>query len=134
MPMATPPSTARGIETMPPMSAATIARNSTPGPNVIVSVAVELVSGIVRIMPRAASNPAIVHTSVDIFLGLIDERRAASGLAADARIAMPYFVWFKKMVNTIARSGTITSTSTCSLRMNKPWNSHVKENAVGNAP
>ena len=112
--MATPPTTARGIETMPPISAATIARSSTPGPKVIVSVAAELVSGMVRIMPSAASNPAIVHTNVDIFLGLIDERRAASGFAADARIAIPYFVWFRKMVNTIASTGTIARTTRCS--------------------
>ena len=134
IPMATPAASARGIERMPPTSAATMARSSTPGPRVMVSVAVELVSGIVRIMLNVASTPASVHTIVDIFFGLIPESRAASGLAAEARIARPCFVWLRKMVRKIATSGTKTRTSRCSLRMNNPSNCQVNENAVGNAP
>jgi hypothetical protein len=118
----------------PPItSRITSTRRSTPGPSVVVSVAVELVSGIVSIMLSAARRPATVHTIVDIFFGLIDESRAASGFAADARIAIPYFVWLRNTVSTIASSGTITRTNTCSLWIVSPSKSQVKSKAVGKA-
>ena len=97
IPIATPPASASGIETMPPMSAAARTRSSRPGPTPSADAPGGL-SGAKSIAAVAASAPAITQTIVDIFLMLMPERRAASALAADARIASPYFVRFRKSV------------------------------------
>ncbi len=46
-----------------------------------------------RMTATAERNPAMVHTAVEIILGLMPVRRARSGLATDARTASPKAVW-----------------------------------------
>ncbi len=90
MPMATPPSSASGSETIPPMSAAASARSRSPAPEPWpAAVPAPIWNGPTSTAVNAAKPPAMVHTNVDIRRGLTPARAAASGFAADARIARP---------------------------------------------
>ena len=55
----------------------------------MVVAVVALLIGAANTMVRVASAPDSVHTSVDIAFTLMPDRRAASGLSADARTASP---------------------------------------------
>jgi hypothetical protein len=79
----------------------------------------------------AARPPAITQTIVDIFLMLMPERRAASALAADARMANPYFVRFMKSVRTMTRIGITTIAVSSAPRTCTPPMSHEPSNAEG---
>ena len=54
----------------------------------VVAVVVLLI-GAANTMVKVARAPDSVHTSVDIAFTLMPDRRAASGLSADARTASP---------------------------------------------
>src|SRR2546423_5064709 len=69
------------------MTAAVIARNSNAGPKL--SPLMKPCVGAVRIAVNADSAPAIAQLSDDIRLAKMPDIRAASGLAAAARIASP---------------------------------------------
>ena len=114
------------------MSAATSTRNSRPGPSVMMSPEVVVVIGAERIVPIVASIPASTHTSVDMRLTLMAARRAASGFAAAARTAIPYFVRLRKSASAMVSSGTTTRMSTCSPRTMTPPIVHVLLMGVGN--
>src|ERR1700722_12818255 len=81
---------ATGKDTIPPIIAATMPRNSVSGPMATRSVEVEPVA--MRITARADRNPARVHTQVDTVLGLIPVRRARSEFDTEARTDSPNFV------------------------------------------
>ena len=76
------------------------------GPMATRSVDVESVA--MRITASADRNPAMVHTAVEIILGLIPVRRERSGLATDARTASPNRVWPSSHHMPSVVSGTAT--------------------------
>ena len=92
-----------------------------------------VVSGAEMMAASVASVPTSTHTSVDIRLMLMEARRAASGLAAEARMASPYRVRDRNSPRASVASGITTSTARCSLRTRTPPTSHVFENGVGYA-
>ena len=91
MPITIAPSTARGNETMPPISAAASPRSSVSGP--MCTSSVDPWSVAVRSTAIAERNPAIVQTPVDTSFGLMPVSRARSALVAAARTASPNAVW-----------------------------------------
>ena len=55
----------------------------------MVVAVVALLIGAANTMVKVARAPDSVHTNVDIAFTLMPDRRAASGLSADARTASP---------------------------------------------
>ena len=130
-PIATPAPSATGSDDMRATSAAVSARSRNAGPMVKSSPADVVVSGAEMMAASVASAPASTHTSVDIRLMLMEARRAASGLAAEARMASPYRVRVRNSPRASVARGITTSTARCSLRTRTPPTSHVFENGVG---
>ena len=64
-------------------------------------------------------------------LMLIPERRAASALAADARMARPYFVRLRNSVNAMTRMGITTMTVSSGPWISRPPTRHDPVKAVG---
>ncbi len=88
-------------------------------------------SGPNSIAAVAARMPAITHTIVDIRLMLMPDSRAASALAADARMASPYFVRFRKSVSAMTRTGITTTTVSSGPCITRPPIRHDPVKAVG---
>ena len=131
MPIAIPPSMARGNETMPPTSAAAMPRNKVSGP--MCTRSVDAVSVAVRNTDIVARNPAIAQTPVDTSLGLMPVMRARSELVAAARTASPNAVWPSSHHRPSAISGTTIRISSwlADTSMSSPG-CQVPENGCGN--
>src|SRR5579862_5783534 len=108
--MATAAMTALGNDTMRPTRAAARPRRSVGGPIVTRSADVESVA--MRTTAVAERKPAMVHTAVETYLGLMPVRRARSGLATEARTASPNLVWPSNHHNPTVMTGTRMSAST----------------------
>ena len=130
MPIATPLTSAIGSDAMPAMSATVSTRSNMPGPTPRADAPAGF-SGANSIAAIAASVPAITQTSVEICLMFTAASRAASALAAEPRIASPYFVRLRNHHSAMTRSGMTMSTVSSSLRTMTPPMSQVFENGVG---
>ena len=88
-PMPTPAAMAIGKECIRAMRAAVSVRSRSPGPSPMVAAVVALLIGAASTTVKVARAPARVHTTVDMAFTLMPDRRAASGLSAEARTARP---------------------------------------------
>ena len=89
MPSTTAAARATGIDAIPAITAAASVRSRMPGPSSPVLATLAPASGALRIVTTAARAPASAHTIVETRFTLIPASRAASGLSAAARTAMP---------------------------------------------
>jgi hypothetical protein len=131
MPMATAPTTARGNDTMPPMSAAAMPRSSVSGPMCTRSADVWSVAmSTIATVPR---KPAMAQTPVDTIFGLIPVMRARSEFDAAARTASPNAVCPSTHHSPTVISGTTISTSSWLADTSMPRPGYqVPLNGVGN--
>ena len=102
------------------------------GPSSAVAAAVEPRSGATSTAVIVASRPARIQTTVDTVLMLMADDRAASGLSAAARTAVPNFECLRKSASATVSTGTMTMTMTCTPRTKMPPISQVLVNGVGN--
>src|SRR5437764_9426984 len=103
MPSPTPPTRASGRLCIRAITAAVIARRISSGPKL--SPLMKPCVGAVRMAVNADSAPAIPHASDDIRLAKMPDMRAASGLAAAARIARPYRDLMRKRASASTNTG-----------------------------
>ena len=118
-PMASPARTALGNEAMPATAAAASARARVSGPRFSRPV-VAPDCPLSRMIDRDDSKPAAVHTNVDTTLGFTPDRRASSGLPADAATARPKMVRLSIQPSAAATRGTTTMIATWGAVMRRP--------------
>ncbi len=109
-PTAMPAPSAIGRLTIRAMTAAARARNSRFGPSDCVVTKPRV--GLSRTTVRHASAPLSDHASVDIRPANTPAIRAASGLAAAARIDSPYLLYLRKSTRARTTTGLTSSMPT----------------------
>ncbi len=130
--MATPPAITSGSDRMRPTSAAARARSSKPGPRATEGTPTIVPrSGLISTAVTVESAPAITHTTVETRLVEMPASSAPSGLAAAARMAMPYELRFRNSDRPTTIAGTKAITMRCSLCRKRLPMRTVTLNGVG---
>ena len=133
-PITTPPTSARGNDTIAPKSAATSPRRSRSGPSATVMSLVRWFrTGAAITALTAATVPATIHTCVDTAFTRTPDSDAALGLSAAERTASPNLVRCRSTARITTMIGTIRSTTSCSPRTVSAPIFHTRSMAVGKA-
>ena len=129
-PMTTLATMVRLNEVMPPMTAATSARDRVCGPRVVRSPAAPLWPAI-RMTERVDSAAARAHTNVETNLGLMLDKRASRGLLAQALTVRPSVVRSRNHVKAMRVIGTMIRIERSDPRTVTPATVHVPLIALG---
>ena len=118
-PMASPAMTALGNDLIPAMAAAASARAKVSGPRFARPVTAPDWP-LSKMIDRDDSRPATVHTNVDTTFGFTPDRRANSGLPAEAATARPKIVRFSIQPRATATMGTTRMIATWGAAIRRP--------------